>query len=439
MSTPAVLNREVFRTSRELEYFTQKELTLQTGHEPERWSEVILKELIDNGLDACEEAGQLPDIHVRVTDDSIMVEDNGPGLPAGAVQSALDYSVRASSKDAYISPTRGAQGNALKTIFAIPYVLSGEAGIVTIDTPHASHHISVSTDRIAQEPRIEHTAAAPVVKIGTSVTVWARSQAPAAASRFLQMVEDYSLLNPHATFEFEADGATHRFERTADAILKWKASEPTDAHWYTPEQLRNLIAAYLNLEQRGGRARTVRDFITEFRGLSSTAKQKTILGHLGLSNVPLRDFVKGGDVDMQAVTDLLAQMRVHSKSVKPALLGVIGREHFERWFAERKVALQTFKYNRVFCQDKSARPAVLEIATAVREVDDGQGLRLVTGVNFSPTLVDPFRALGNYGVGLQGILRQLYFESIDPVTLVCHLTCPHLNYTDRGKSSLEAL
>ncbi len=173
MSTSAVLNREVFRTSRELEYFTQKELTLQTGHEPARWSEVILKELIDNGLDACEEAGQLPEIHVRVTDDSIMVEDNGPGLPAGAVQSALDYSVRASSKDAYISPTRGAQGNALKTIFAIPYVLSGEAGIVTIDTPHASHHISVSTDRIAQEPRIEHTAAAPVVKIGTSVTVWA--------------------------------------------------------------------------------------------------------------------------------------------------------------------------------------------------------------------------------------------------------------------------
>jgi DNA topoisomerase VI subunit B len=438
-NAPQVLNRAVFVTSRELEYFTAKELTLQTGHEPERWPEVILKELVDNGLDACEGAGVAPEISIAVAGDTITVTDNGPGLPASVIESVIDYSVRASSKDAYISPTRGAQGNALKTILAIPYVLSGETGTVTIDTPQASHRISVSTDRIAQAPRIEHTTAAPVVKIGTSVTVWARSQDSATVACFLQMVEDYSLLNPHATFEFEADGATHRFERTTDAISKWKASEPTDPHWYTPDQLRNLMAAYLTLERNGGHARTVREFISEFRGLSATTKQKAILGQLGLSNVPLSEFVKGGDVDMRSVTALLAQMQEHSKPVKPALLGVVGREHFERWFATRKVVLRTFKYNRSFCQDKSGRPAVLEIGVAVREASDRQGLRLVTGVNFAPTLVDPFRALAGYGVGLQGLLGGLYIEANDPVTLVCHLTCPHLNYTDRGKSSLEAL
>ena len=49
-----ILARQVFQTSRLLEYFSEKELTLQTGHEPEHWADVILKELLDNALDACE-------------------------------------------------------------------------------------------------------------------------------------------------------------------------------------------------------------------------------------------------------------------------------------------------------------------------------------------------------------------------------------------------
>ena len=65
--------------------------------------------------------------------------------------------------------------------------------------------------------------------------------------------------------------------------------------------------------------------------------------------------------------------------------------------------------------------------------------QIVTGINFAPTLVDPFRALGAYGIGLNGLLSNLYAHPDDPVTVVVHLACPHLNYTDRGKSSLEAI
>jgi hypothetical protein len=36
MSTVASLARQTFRTSRLLEYFSEKQLTLQTGHGPER-------------------------------------------------------------------------------------------------------------------------------------------------------------------------------------------------------------------------------------------------------------------------------------------------------------------------------------------------------------------------------------------------------------------
>ena len=100
----------------------------------DEWPLVIAKELFDNALDACEEAGIAPEITVRVDDAGISIADNGPGLPARTIKSILDFSSRTSSREAYVSPTRGAQGNALKTIVAMPFVLSGgERGVVEID------------------------------------------------------------------------------------------------------------------------------------------------------------------------------------------------------------------------------------------------------------------------------------------------------------------
>lgn len=65
-SAAAKLDRTTFRTSRLLDFASTKELTAQTGHPPADWALVVVKELVDNALDACEEAGIAPDIAVRV-------------------------------------------------------------------------------------------------------------------------------------------------------------------------------------------------------------------------------------------------------------------------------------------------------------------------------------------------------------------------------------
>ncbi len=439
----AVLNREVFRTSRELEYFTEKELRFQTGHEPERWPEVVLKELVDNGLDACEGAGVLPEIKVTLDADSITVTDNGPGLPSDVIKSVLDFSVRASSKDHYISPTRGAQGNALKTVVAIPYVISDcRLGELEIIAGGERHLIRTSIDRIAQRPTFAHTTETTghFVKNGTSVKVlWpdlARYLVERLSSRFLQTLTGYSLFNPHASFELNAFGTTTRFERIADTCEKWLTNEQTSPHWYTPEQLRNLIAAYVHAEQSGAPPKTVRAFISEFRGLSATAKQKAITNPIGLSDVYLRDLIKDDDIDRQVVERLLRAMKLASKPVKPLSLGCIGENRLRTWFESNGVALQTFKYFRTAeVDDARGLPTVLEVAFAVRE--SGGERNLITGINWSPTLINPFRSLGNFGVSLDGFLSQRCIERRHPVTVVLHLASPQLNYTDRGKASLE--
>jgi hypothetical protein len=172
----AVLDRTTFATSRLLDFASIKELTAQTGHDLRDWPLVILKELVDNAADACEEAGIAPEISITVDADGIIVSDNGPGLPVETIKAALDFAVRVSSREAYVSPTRGAQGNALKTIFAMPFVLErrfgeNDHGRVEIETGGIRHVIDFRVDRIGQEPVINHTREPSDVRIGTVVNV----------------------------------------------------------------------------------------------------------------------------------------------------------------------------------------------------------------------------------------------------------------------------
>ncbi len=118
----------VFKTSRFAEFCSVKELTAQTGHDQSEWPLVALKELVDNALDAAEDMDAAPVVEVIVDEEGIAVTDNGPGIAPETVADLHDSTVRVSSREAYAGPTRGARGNALKTLLAVPYVSDGESG-----------------------------------------------------------------------------------------------------------------------------------------------------------------------------------------------------------------------------------------------------------------------------------------------------------------------
>ena len=61
---------------------------------------------------------------------------------------------------------------------------------------------------------------------------------------------------------------------------------------------------------------------------------------------------------------------------------------------------------------------------------------MVTGVNWSPGILNPFRELGSYGQSLDTILSQQRIAYDEPVILVLHMACPRVEYTDRGKSAV---
>lgn len=103
---------------------------------------VIGKEAIDNALDECEQASVAPKIPSTPAQSRSQFHDNGRGIPRDVVTCILDFSARTSNKRAYISPTRGSQGNGL--LLAIPYVLHPDACLPTvIEAASVRHEILV--------------------------------------------------------------------------------------------------------------------------------------------------------------------------------------------------------------------------------------------------------------------------------------------------------
>src|SRR5215217_2878849 len=144
------LERTTFESSRAGEYFDARELQTQTGQPVSNFATVALKELLDNALDACEMSGVAPEVSVGVHEgdgDSIRlaVSDNGPGIPPETVRKILNFNTRTSDKAVYRSPTRGAQGNALKTVLGIPWALGVRAPLV-IEARGWRHVITVRVD-----------------------------------------------------------------------------------------------------------------------------------------------------------------------------------------------------------------------------------------------------------------------------------------------------
>ena len=222
---------------------------------------------------------------------------------------------------------------------------------------------------------------------------------------------------------------------TAATWQKWKPSDPTSPHWYEQEHFSRLVSAYLSHSNGAGGQRAVRELVSEFRGLSSTGKRKAVLDATGLHRATLTAFVNadGASLDEALLGKLLTAMKLASKPIKPAQLGVIGREHLAEKFAALGCEMDSFAYHQA-CGDKDGLPWLLE--TAFAWCPSAAQRRIITGVNFSPCILNPFRELGSYGRSLDTILANQRATADEPVVLLIHLTCPRVAYTDRGKSAI---
>jgi hypothetical protein len=445
------LKRVPFEVSRLLEFCTKRELVNVTGHDISEWPLVVVKETVDNALDAAEEAEIAPVIEVVVKGRKIIVEDNAGGIPATTIEGILDYSKRVSSREAYVSPSRGAQGNAISSILPMSYVLDARRkenarGKTIIESHGVAHHITFDVDHIKQQPKITHTKKPSSMVRGARITV----ELPAYQHSFfgerdfiaerkdelLELAEAFVWLNPHLTMRASWGGAVKIDAKASNPTWKkWSPSWPTSAHWYDASRFRRYMAAHI-----ANRADiTVREFIGELRGMSSTAKQKQVLAETGASHVSLHRFFGLRKANTENIAKLLAAIQKHTKTVRPAELGIIGKAHLFARMEEAGGDPRTFKYERRLGETNGV-PRVIEFAFGIHRDGLGAGRgpsrKEVTGVNWSAAIDNPFHHLGRSGEGLDAILHGVRANTSQPVIVVLHLACPRVAYTDRGKTAI---
>lgn len=158
-----------------------------------------------------------------------------------------------------------------------------------------------------------------------------------------------------------------------------------------------------------------------------------MLDGLGLKRSPLSDLAGPDGINAEGARQLLAAMQRHSKPVKAQRLGVIGKDHLRRRFEAAGCQPESFTY-KARSGETDGLPWVQE--TAFGYCPQVKVRRFVTGVNWSPGILNPFRELGKFGQSLDGVLERLRVGKGEPVIVLLHVACPRVAYTDRGKSAV---
>lgn len=394
ISTAPTLERQTFSISRAAEYFDASELEKLTGQPRSEFAGVVLKELLDNALDATETAGRAPNLEIEVSRSegllTLAITDNGLGLPAELVQRILDFNTRTSDKAVYKTPTRGAQGNALKTILGMPFALGLRTPVV-IETQGLRHTVLAHVDP-AGSVKIDHQTEASSRDTGT------RLELTLPAARLKVEPDDwarsFSLFNPHASVKISDSATTIEHANTAsqfpvfyrnsvDFPGPWRKFLPTDlpsAWWFSLADLERLVYAHIAQAHEGGAAPTLRDLVRQFRGLTANAKAKAVTEQLP-------DI--GRVSDFEANPHLIEKLHEVMLEAAPApsanVLGLVGSEHFKRCFGEW-YGVRRYWYRKA-SGVVDGLPFAFEVAVA-ETVEPGDTYR---ALNFSPTFDDPLK------------------------------------------------
>ena len=189
-----------------------------------------VKEGVDNSLDACEEAGILPDVRVEIVQVSdtrfrIAIEDNGPGIVKAQVPKIFG-SLLYGSKFHRLRQSRGQQGIGISAAGMYGLITTGKPVIITTRTgpKKKAHHFELVIDTRKNEPKVKLDQEVEWDRDhGTRVEIELEGAYRGGQHSVDAYIRQISLANPHARITYvppkaEEHGAEHEFPRVSDEL-----------------------------------------------------------------------------------------------------------------------------------------------------------------------------------------------------------------------------
>ena len=185
-----------------------------------------VKEGVDNGLDACEEANILPDLYVEIKNHEdgecrIIIEDNGPGVIKKQIPHIFGRLLYGSRFHA-IRQSRGQQGIGISAVVLYGQLTTGKhAKIISkveADRPAIVNELAIDTNKNRAEV-ISRDTIHWDKPTGTRVEISIMADFKRGKRFVYDYLQSTSIVNPHAQIIYkEPDGTEHVFERTSEVL-----------------------------------------------------------------------------------------------------------------------------------------------------------------------------------------------------------------------------
>lgn len=186
-----------------------------------------VKEAVDNSLDACEDAGVLPDILVRLekvdnNEYRVTVEDNGPGIVKKQVANVfarLLYGSRFHTR----AQRRGQQGIGVSAVVMYSQLTTGKAAKVKskISDEDVAYEVELILDTKKNKPDIIREDFVIWDRPhGTSFQVHIKGKYVTGKQSVFEYLKGVAIVNPHSRITFvPPEGNTVVFERASEQVL----------------------------------------------------------------------------------------------------------------------------------------------------------------------------------------------------------------------------
>jgi DNA topoisomerase-6 subunit B len=217
------------------EFFT-KNRHLLGFDSPRKALLTCVKEAVDNALDACEEAGILPDVEVKleiVAEDGapppasqasrfrITVTDNGPGIVRQQIPRVF-AKLLYGSKFHRLRQSRGQQGIGISAAGMYGQLTTGKpVQIISRTSPRSdAHYFEVQIDTRKNEPLVHESKKIKWDRPrGTQVTLEVEGKYQKGRTSVDEYLDEIAIANPHVSLTYHTvEGDTRGFERSVDAL-----------------------------------------------------------------------------------------------------------------------------------------------------------------------------------------------------------------------------
>ena len=235
----------------------------------------VIKEGVDNSLDASEESGILPEIKVDIkqleeTRFKIVIEDNGPGIIKEKIPNVF-ASLLYGSKFHRLRQSRGVQGIGISSAVLYSQLTTGKSAKITskVHGKKKAHYYELHINTKNNEPEIVKDEE---IELNKDHGVKIELEIEAKFQKGKQSVDEYikqtAIVNPHAAIYYtNANNEKFKYERAVQKLpLQPKQIKP---HPYGVE-----LGALMRM-LRETKARTIQSFLTtEFSRVSNELAKK---------------------------------------------------------------------------------------------------------------------------------------------------------------------